>query len=40
VAAHADVIFVMVPDTPDVERVLFGEHGLAEALRPGQTWST
>jgi len=36
VAAHADVIFVMVPDTPDVERVLFGEQGLADALRPGQ----
>jgi 2-hydroxy-3-oxopropionate reductase len=37
VAAHADVIFIMVPDTPDVERVLFGEQGLAGALRPGQT---
>ncbi|WP_372237286.1 2-hydroxy-3-oxopropionate reductase [Burkholderia sp. SRS-W-2-2016] len=37
VAAHADVIFVMVPDTPDVERVLFGENGLASALRAGQT---
>jgi 2-hydroxy-3-oxopropionate reductase len=37
VAAHADVIFVMVPDTPDVERVLFGEQGLAHALRAGQT---
>jgi 2-hydroxy-3-oxopropionate reductase len=37
VAAHADVIFIMVPDTPDVERVLFGEQGLADALRRGQT---
>jgi 2-hydroxy-3-oxopropionate reductase len=27
----------MVPDTPDVERVLFGENGLASALRAGQT---
>jgi 2-hydroxy-3-oxopropionate reductase len=36
VAAHADVIFVMVPDTPDVEKVLFGENGLAGALRAGQ----
>ncbi|WP_281394039.1 MULTISPECIES: 2-hydroxy-3-oxopropionate reductase [Paraburkholderia] len=36
-AAHADVIFIMVPDTPDVERVLFGENGLASALRAGQT---
>ena len=26
VAAQADVIFIMVPDTPDVERVLFGEQ--------------
>lgn len=37
VAAHADVIFIMVPDTPDVERVLFGEQGLADALHAGQT---
>jgi len=37
VAAQADVIFIMVPDTPDVERVLFGENGLASALRAGQT---
>ncbi|MEX3898994.1 2-hydroxy-3-oxopropionate reductase [Paraburkholderia sp. BR10954] len=37
VADNADVIFVMVPDTPDVERVLFGENGLASALRAGQT---
>ncbi len=37
VAAQADVIFIMVPDTPDVERVLFGENGLASGLRAGQT---
>ncbi|MEI6000072.1 2-hydroxy-3-oxopropionate reductase [Paraburkholderia bengalensis] len=36
VASKADVIFVMVPDTPDVERVLFGENGVANALRAGQ----
>jgi 2-hydroxy-3-oxopropionate reductase len=36
VAAKADVIFVMVPDTPDVERVLFGENGVAQGLRQGQ----
>jgi 2-hydroxy-3-oxopropionate reductase len=36
VAAKADVVFIMVPDTPDVERVLFGEQGLASALRAGQ----
>lgn len=33
VARHADVIFLMVPDTPDVEKVLFGEHGVAEGLK-------
>ena len=27
VARQADVIFTMVPDTPDVEAVLFGENG-------------
>ena len=32
VAEHADVIFTMVPDTPDVEAVLFGADGLAEGL--------
>ncbi|SAL60761.1 2-hydroxy-3-oxopropionate reductase [Caballeronia humi] len=36
VASQADVIFIMVPDTPDVERVLFGENGVAENLRAGQ----
>ncbi|HZF86363.1 MAG TPA: 2-hydroxy-3-oxopropionate reductase [Burkholderiaceae bacterium] len=37
VARHADVIFVMVPDTPDVEKVLFGENGVASALTAGKT---
>jgi 2-hydroxy-3-oxopropionate reductase len=37
VASKADVIFIMVPDTPDVERVLFGENGVADALRAGQS---
>jgi 2-hydroxy-3-oxopropionate reductase len=36
VAAQADIIFIMVPDTPDVERVLFGENGLVASLREGQ----
>ncbi|MDN7183390.1 2-hydroxy-3-oxopropionate reductase [Caballeronia sp. SEWSISQ10-4 2] len=36
VAAQADVVFIMVPDTPDVERVLFGENGVVAALREGQ----
>ena len=35
VARNADVIFLMVPDTPDVEAVLFGEHGVAKALQAG-----
>ena len=37
VAQHADIVFVMVPDTPDVERVLFDEGGLAQGLSPGKT---
>ncbi|MBS0426398.1 MAG: 2-hydroxy-3-oxopropionate reductase [Proteobacteria bacterium] len=37
VARHADVIFVMVPDTPDVEKVFFGESGVASALTAGKT---
>jgi 2-hydroxy-3-oxopropionate reductase len=36
VAAQADIIFIMVPDTPDVERVLFGDNGLVASLREGQ----
>jgi 2-hydroxy-3-oxopropionate reductase len=36
VAEHAEVIFTMVPDTPDVERALFGPGGLAEGLSAGK----
>jgi 2-hydroxy-3-oxopropionate reductase len=36
VAAKADVIFTMVPDTPDVQKVLFGENGIAGALADGK----
>jgi 2-hydroxy-3-oxopropionate reductase len=32
VTRHSDVIFTMVPDTPDVEAVLFGTGGIAEGL--------
>ena len=32
VAKNADIIFMMLPDTPDVEKVLFGEHGVASSL--------
>ena len=34
-AASADVVITMLPDTPDVEAVLFGDPGLAAAMRPG-----
>ena len=34
-AADRDVVITIVPDTPDVEAVLFGAGGLAESLRPG-----
>ena len=32
VAKHADVIFTMVSDTPDVESVIFGEQGVAPGI--------
>ncbi len=35
VAQKSDVIFVMVPDTPDVETVLFGKDGVAKGMKPG-----
>lgn len=35
VAQAADVIITMVPDTSDVETVLFGEGGVIEGLKPG-----
>ncbi|MGA0610178.1 2-hydroxy-3-oxopropionate reductase [Caldimonas sp. KR1-144] len=37
VASNAEVIFTMLPDTPDVEKVLFGENGIASALGKGKT---
>jgi 2-hydroxy-3-oxopropionate reductase len=37
VAQAADVIFTMVPDTPDVELVLFGAQGVASGLTAGKT---
>jgi 2-hydroxy-3-oxopropionate reductase len=36
VAAKADIIFLMVPDTPDVEKVLFAENGIAAGLSKGK----
>ena len=35
VATRADVVIVMVPDTPHVEEALFGENGVAKGLKPG-----
>ncbi|MFO1219245.1 MAG: 2-hydroxy-3-oxopropionate reductase [Burkholderiaceae bacterium] len=32
VAERADIVITMVPDTPDVETVLFGKSGVAEGL--------
>jgi 2-hydroxy-3-oxopropionate reductase len=37
VAQHADIVFTMVPDTPDVQKVLFGEGGVAAGLSVGKT---
>ncbi len=37
VAQRADIVFLMVPDTPDVEEVLFGERGVAAGLSAGKT---
>jgi 2-hydroxy-3-oxopropionate reductase len=35
VGQHADVIFSIVSDTPDVESVIFGEQGIAAGARSG-----
>ena len=37
VASKADIVFLMVPDTPDVEAVLFSENGVASGLSKGKT---
>lgn len=36
VAQKADVIILMLPDTPQVEEVLFGENGVSSGLRGNQ----
>ena len=36
VAERADIIITMVPDTPDVEKVLFGEQGIANGITKGK----
>jgi 2-hydroxy-3-oxopropionate reductase len=36
VAQKSDIVITMVPDTPDVEKVLFGAGGVAEGLAKGK----
>lgn len=36
VAEASEVIILMLPDTPDVEAVLFGENGVAEGMAKGK----
>ncbi len=38
VAQRAEVVFSMVPDTADVEQVLFGKDGVAEGLSAGKVF--
>ncbi len=35
VAASSNVVITMLPDTPDVELVLFGQRGVQAGIRPG-----
>ena len=35
VAAASEIVITMVPDTPQVQAVLFGENGVAEGLKKG-----
>ena len=37
VAQQADIVITMLPDTPDVAAVLFGEDGIASGLSKGKT---
>ena len=37
VARRADIVFLMVPDTPDVEAVLFSKNGVCDGLTAGKT---
>ncbi len=36
VAERADIVFLMLPDTPDVQSVLFSENGVAAGLSKGK----
>lgn len=35
VAARSHIVITMLPDSPDVEQVVFGPNGIAEGIRPG-----
>jgi 2-hydroxy-3-oxopropionate reductase len=35
-ASKAEIVVIMVPDTPHVEAALFAKDGVAEGLRPGK----
>lgn len=35
VAGKAGIVFVIVPDTPDVDAVIFGKNGVAEGIKAG-----
>lgn len=35
VAAQSEIVFTMVSDTPDVEEVVLGPHGIVHGARPG-----
>ncbi|MEP7058422.1 MAG: 2-hydroxy-3-oxopropionate reductase [Caldimonas sp.] len=37
VAEQVDIVFIMVPDTPDVQKVLFADDGVAAGLSKGKT---
>jgi 2-hydroxy-3-oxopropionate reductase len=37
VAQKSDIVIVMVPDTPDVDNVLFAANGVAEGITRGKT---
>lgn len=38
VASRVDVVFTNLPDSPDVEKVVLGEHGILEGARRGLIW--
>ncbi len=38
VASQVDIIFTNLPDTPDVEKVVLGESGIASGVHPGLIW--